>query len=126
MTNLNIPLTRGEREELPLRRVARLTKVSIGGSASLYIHYGEYPDGRLGEIFLTQAKTGTFNRGVIEGFAVALSLALQYGANLSDTLNTFRHTQFEPQGATNDLEVPTCSSIFDYLAQRLQLDYPNQ
>ncbi|MGC9326446.1 MAG: vitamin B12-dependent ribonucleotide reductase, partial [Candidatus Hinthialibacter sp.] len=102
------------RRRLPDERQALTHKFSIGGHEG-YITVGLYPDGQPGEIFLTMAKEGTVVSGMMDGFATAISLTLQYGVPLRILVNKFAHTRFEPSGFTGNPEIPIAKSIMDYI-----------
>ncbi|MBN2326285.1 MAG: vitamin B12-dependent ribonucleotide reductase [Candidatus Omnitrophica bacterium] len=102
------------RRRLPDERRALTHKFSIGGHEG-YITVGLYPDGQPGEIFLTMAKEGTVVSGMMDGFATAVSLTLQYGVPLRILVNKFAHTRFEPSGFTGNPEIPIAKSIMDYI-----------
>ncbi len=103
-----------ERHRLPTTRRAIVHKFSVGGVEG-YLIAGLYPDSTLGEIFLHAHKEGSTLSGVMDSFAILLSLALQSGIPLEVLVRKFRHTRFEPAGFTGSKEIPTASSIIDYL-----------
>lgn len=110
-------------EALPPRRPGLTTRVSVGGQ-TLYLRTGEYPDGRLGEIFITANRQGTFTRAVLDALAKVISLALQYGMPLDKLVDAFVHSRFEPAGRVDgDAEIQRATSIMDWIARRLALDY---
>lgn len=123
-------LQRGEREALPGRRQIVTYKARVGESPSVYLHCGNFADGRLGEIFLLQSKVGTFARGMLEAFAITVSLGLQYGVPLEALCMRFKDSRFEPsgfvQGEDNDTGVTEAKSVIDWVFQVLQKEYPNQ
>lgn len=102
------------RRRLPAERQAITHKFSVGGHEG-YITVGLYPDGQPGEIFLTMAKEGTVVSGMMDAFATAISLTLQYGVPLRVLVNKFAHTRFEPSGFTGNPEIPIAKSITDYI-----------
>ncbi len=102
------------RKRLPEERQAITHKFSIAGHEG-YITVGLYPDGKPGEIFLTMAKEGTVVSGLMDNFATAVSLTLQYGVPLKVLCNKFAHTRFEPAGFTGNPEIPIAKSITDYI-----------
>jgi ribonucleoside-diphosphate reductase alpha chain len=102
------------RRRLPDERQALTHKFSIGGHEG-YITVGMYEDGNPGEIFVVMSKEGSVVSGMMDGFATAISLALQYGVPLRVLANKFCHTRFEPSGFTNNPEVPIAKSILDYM-----------
>ena len=119
-----VPLGRGEQERLPNRRRSTTQKVRIGGSASCYLHMGEYPDGRLGEIFIEIAKQGSFTNGIMDAFATLVSKSLQYGIPLEELCDSFINTNFEPSGAVEgDDTITEARSILDYIFRHLKEAY---
>src|ERR1019366_6994369 len=86
-----------ERERLPTRRKGYTQKAVVGGH-KVYLHTGEYDDGRLGEIFVDMHKEGAALRSLLNNFAIAISLGLQYGVPLEEYVDAFTFTRFEPQG----------------------------
>jgi len=88
-----------------------------------YINTGEYPDGSLGEVFIDPDKEGSFVSGVLDGFALLLSIALQYGVPLEVIVEKFLHQRFEPSGMTNDKSVPMATSFYDLMFRKLALRY---
>lgn len=102
------------RRKLPPVRNAITHKFSIGGHEG-YITVGMYDDGQPGEIFLVMAKEGSAISGLMDSFATAISLALQYGVPLKVLIDKFSHVRFEPSGHTGNSEVPYAKSIVDYI-----------
>ncbi|HWP61931.1 MAG TPA: LAGLIDADG family homing endonuclease [Candidatus Binatia bacterium] len=102
------------RRRLPAERQAVTHKFEIAGHEG-YITVGLYPDGQPGEIFLKMAKEGSTVSGLMDSFATAISLALQYGVPLRDLVNKFAHVRFEPSGFTGNPEIPIAKSIVDYI-----------
>jgi ribonucleoside-diphosphate reductase alpha chain len=102
------------RRKLPSVRHAITHKFSIGGHEG-YITVGMYDDGQPGEIFLVMAKEGSAISGLMDSFATAISLALQYGVPLRVLIDKFSHVRFEPSGHTGNQEVPFAKSIVDYI-----------
>jgi ribonucleoside-diphosphate reductase alpha chain len=109
-----MPAFRPVRHKLPAERRAITHKFSIGGHEG-YITVGMYDDGQPGEIFLVMAKEGSTISGLMDSFATAISLALQYGVPLRVLIDKFAHVRFEPSGHTGNLEVPYAKSIVDYI-----------
>ena len=124
-------VTAPTRERLPperhgLNRTFRLKHVHKDGSVDemhIYIETGCYPDGRLGEVFITADRTGSLARGTLDTAATMISMMLQYGVPLEVIANKMRHTGFPPSGFTGDPEFPSCSSVFDLIAQFLLARY---
>jgi ribonucleoside-diphosphate reductase alpha chain len=102
------------RRKLPSVRKAMTHKFSIAGHEG-YITVGMYDDGQPGEIFLVMAKEGSAISGLMDSFATAISLALQYGVPLKVLIDKFSHVRFEPSGHTGNQEVPFAKSIVDYI-----------
>ncbi len=102
------------RRKLPAVRNAITHKFSIGGHEG-YITVGMYDDGQPGEIFLVMAKEGSAISGLMDSFATAISLALQYGVPLRVLIDKFSHVRFEPSGHTGNPSVPFAKSIVDYI-----------
>jgi len=116
--------TRGrEREKLPSRRKSYTQKATVGGH-KVYLHTGEYEDGRLGEIFIDMHKEGAAFRSLMNNFAIAISLGLQYGVPLEEYVDAFTFTRFEPAGLVqgNDA-IKNATSILDYIFRELAVSY---
>jgi ribonucleoside-diphosphate reductase alpha chain len=112
-----------ERERLPSRRKGYTQKAVVGGH-KVYLRTGEYDDGRLGEIFIDMHKEGATLRSIINNFAIAISLGLQYGVPLEEYVDAFTFTRFEPSGAVqgNDT-IKMATSILDYVFRELAISY---
>ena len=110
------------RQRLPKRRMSQTTSFAVGGAEG-YLTAGTYDDGRLGEIFLKLGKQGSTLAGVMDAFALAVSVALQYGVPLETYVEKFTNLRFEPAGLTDDPDVRMAQSIMDYVFRRLALDY---
>ncbi|HYT29361.1 MAG TPA: vitamin B12-dependent ribonucleotide reductase [Actinomycetota bacterium] len=110
------------RKRLPASRPARTTSFRVG-DAEGYITAGEYPEDGIGEIFLKVAKQGSTLSGIMDAFAIAVSIALQYGVPLETYVEKFINMRFEPSGITNDPDIRFASSLVDYVFRRLALDY---
>jgi ribonucleoside-diphosphate reductase alpha chain len=106
--------SRAVRRRLPDERRAITHKFSIAGHDG-YLTVGMYEDGKPGEIFLVMAKEGSVVSGLMDSFATAVSLALQYGVPLQVLVDKFSHVRFEPSGFTNNGEIPIAKSIIDYI-----------
>ena len=102
------------RRKLPDERQSITHKFSIGGHEG-YITAGLYDDGQPGEIFITMAKEGSTISGLMDGFATAISFALQYGVPLKFLVDKFSHVRFEPSGWTGNQQIPYAKSILDYI-----------
>jgi ribonucleoside-diphosphate reductase alpha chain len=109
-----VEATKPHRRRLPAERTAVTHKFEISGHEG-YITVGLYPDGQPGEIFLKMAKEGSTVSGLMDTFATAISLALQYGVPLRDLVNKFAHVRFEPSGFTGNSEIPIAKSTIDYI-----------
>src|SRR5664279_3299783 len=112
-----------ERERMPDRRKGYTQKAVVGGH-KVYLRTGEYDDGRLGEIFIDMHKEGAALRSIINNFAIAVSLGLQYGVPLEEYVDAFTFTRFEPSGPVqgND-SIKYATSILDYLFRELAVSY---
>jgi ribonucleoside-diphosphate reductase alpha chain len=112
-----------EREKMPDRRTGYIQKSGVGGH-KLYVHTGEYKDGRLGEIFIDMHKEGAAFRAMMNNFAIAVSLGLQYGVPLEEYVDAFVGTRFEPAGFVqgNDM-IKSATSILDFVFRELAISY---
>ena len=112
-----------ERRKMPDRRKGYIQKAMIGDH-KVYLHIGEYDDGRVGEIFIDTNKEGELVKSLMNNFAIAISLGLQYGVPLEEYVDAFINTKFEPSGKVkgND-RILSASSILDYLFRELAISY---
>ncbi len=112
-----------ERERMPDRRKGYTQKAVVGGH-KVYLRTGEYDDGRLGEIFIDMHKEGAALRSLINNFAIAVSLGLQYGVPLDEYVDAFTFTRFEPAGPVqgND-SIKYATSMLDYIFRELAVSY---
>jgi ribonucleoside-diphosphate reductase alpha chain len=112
-----------ERERMPDRRKGYTQKAVVGGH-KVYLRTGEYEDGRLGEIFIDMHKEGAALRSLLNNFAIAISLGLQYGVPLEEYVDAFTFTRFEPSGPVqgND-SIKYATSILDYVFRELAVSY---
>jgi ribonucleoside-diphosphate reductase alpha chain len=112
-----------ERRKMPDRRKGYIQKAMISDH-KVYLHIGEYDDGRVGEIFIDTNKEGELVRSLMNNFAIAISLGLQYGVPLEEYVDAFINTKFEPSGKVkgND-RILSASSILDYLFRELAISY---
>jgi ribonucleoside-diphosphate reductase alpha chain len=112
-----------ERERMPDRRKGYTQKAVVGGH-KVYLRTGEYDDGRLGEIFIDMHKEGAALRSLLNNFAIAVSLGLQYGVPLDEYVDAFTFTRFEPSGPVqgND-SIKYATSILDYVFRELAVSY---
>ncbi len=106
------------RRRLPDERPSVTHKFSIAGHEG-YITVGMYDDGSPGEIFITMSKEGSVVSGLMDAFATAISMCLQYGVPLDVIVDKFAHTRFEPSGFTNNKRIPMAKSVTDYIARWL-------
>jgi ribonucleoside-diphosphate reductase alpha chain len=112
-----------EREKLPGRRKGYTQKAIVGGH-KVYLRTGEYDDGRLGEIFIDMHKEGAAFRSLMNNFAIALSIGLQYGVPLEEFVEAFTFTRFEPSGLVEGNEtIKMATSILDYIFRELAVSY---
>jgi ribonucleoside-diphosphate reductase alpha chain len=112
-----------DREKLPGRRKGYTQKASVGGH-KVYLRTGEYNDGRLGEIFIDMHKEGAAFRSLMNNFAIAISLGLQYGVPLEEYVDAFTFTRFEPAGLVQGNEaIKNATSILDYIFRELAVSY---
>ena len=112
-----------DREKLPQRRKGYTQKAIIGGH-KVYLRTGEYADGRLGEIFLDMHKEGAGFRAMMNNFAIAVSVGLQYGVPLEEFVDAFTFTRFEPAGMVQGNEaIKSATSILDYIFRELAISY---
>ena len=116
----------GRRFSMPDRRKGYIQKVTIGDH-KVYLHTGEYEDGKIGEIFIDTSKEGELVKAVMNNFAIAISLGLQYGVPLDEFINAYVNTKFEPSGKVygND-RILSASSILDYIFRELAISYQNR
>jgi len=112
-----------EREKLPNRRQGYTQKATVGGH-KVYLRTGEFGDGRIGEIFIDMHKEGAAFRAMMNNFAIAISLGLQYGVPLEEYVEAFTFTKFEPAGMVigNDA-IKNATSILDYVFRELAVSY---
>jgi ribonucleoside-diphosphate reductase alpha chain len=110
------------RRRLPDERRSITHKFDISGHQG-YLTVGMYDEGTVGEIFIRMAKEGSVVSGLMDSFATAISLALQYGVPLEVLVDKFSYTRFEPSGITRNPEIPIAKSIMDYIFRWLQLKF---
>ncbi|MBI3323930.1 MAG: hypothetical protein HYZ92_01460 [Candidatus Omnitrophica bacterium] len=110
------------RRRLPDERQAVIHKFSIGGHEG-YITVGMFEDGAPGELFIVMSKEGSTLSGVMDSFATAVSLALQYGVPLKVLIDKFSHVRFEPSGVTNNAEIRFAKSVVDYIFRWMALRF---
>ncbi|MBS1495542.1 MAG: vitamin B12-dependent ribonucleotide reductase [Bacteroidetes bacterium] len=111
-----------ERRALPAKRRGFTQKAKINGQA-LFLRTGEYSDGTLGEIFIDMAKEGATMRSMLNCFAIAISIGLQYGVPLEEYVEKFVFTRFEPAGMVEHPNIKTTTSIIDFMFRSLAYEY---
>ena len=116
-------IVRSNREKMPQRRKGYTQKAMVGGH-KVYLRTGEYEDGQLGEIFIDMHKEGAGFRAMMNNFAIAVSVGLQYGVPLEEFVDAFTFTKFEPSGMVqgND-SIKNATSILDYIFRELAVSY---
>ena len=119
----NLKLKNNSRFKMPDRRKGYIQKAQIGDH-KVYLHTGEYDDGKIGEIFIDTNKEGELVKAMMNNFAIAISLGLQYGVPLDEYVDAFIDTKFEPSGNVlgND-RILSASSILDYVFRELAISY---
>ena len=111
------------RRRLPDRRKGYIQKAAVGGH-KVYLHTGEYEDGELGEVFIDMHKEGAAFRSLMNNFAIAVSIGLQYGVPLDEFVDAFVFTRFEPAGrVTGNDTIRSATSILDYIFRELAISY---
>jgi len=112
-----------DRSKMPDRRKGYIQKISIKNH-KIYLHTGEYDDGKVGEIFIDMNKEGELVKALMNNFAIAVSLGLQYGVPLDEFVDAFIETKFEPSGEINGNDrILNASSILDYIFRELAISY---
>jgi ribonucleoside-diphosphate reductase alpha chain len=111
-----------ERRALPAKRRGFTQKAKINGQA-IFLRTGEYNDGTLGEIFIDMAKEGATMRSMLNCFAIAISIGLQYGVPLEEYVEKFVFTRFEPAGMVDHPNIKTTTSIIDFMFRSLAYEY---
>jgi len=115
-----------KRFSMPDRRKGYIQKATIGNH-KVYLHTGEYEDGKIGEIFIDTSKEGELVKALMNNFAIAISLGLQYGVPLDEFINAYVNTKFEPSGkVTGNDRILSASSILDYIFRELAISYQNR
>jgi ribonucleoside-diphosphate reductase alpha chain len=114
------------RRKLPDRRKGYIQKAAVGGH-KVYLHTGEYEDGEVGEIFIDMHKEGAAFRSLMNNFAIAISIGLQYGVPLDEFVDAYVFTKFEPAGpVTGNDSIRSATSILDYIFRELGVSYLNR
>ncbi len=119
---VSVPVGQPVRRRLPNERKAIVHHFNVGGYEG-YLTVGFYEDGTVGEIFITTAKEGSTVSGLMDCFATAMSLALQYRVPLKVLCDKFSHTRFEPSGWSGNPEIGYAKSLTDYIARWLALKF---
>ena len=114
-----------ERRRLPQERRSITHRFSIAGEKG-YLIAGLYEDGSPGELFIHISKEGSTLSGVLDSFAVMVSMALQYGVPLDAMVNKFRNVHFEPFGVTQCKDIPFAQSIIDYIFRWIEIRFMNK
>ena len=116
----------GKRFSMPDRRKGYIQKATIGDH-KVYLHTGEYEDGKIGEIFIDTSKEGELVKALMNNFAIAVSLGLQYGVPLDEYISAFIGTKFEPSGKVHGNDrILSATSILDYIFRELAISYQNR
>tara|TARA_Y100000590_G_scaffold458467_2_gene613240 strand:+ start:1224 stop:2048 length:825 start_codon:yes stop_codon:yes gene_type:complete len=116
----------GKRFGMPDRRKGYIQKATIGNH-KVYLHTGEYEDGKIGEIFIDTSKEGELVKALMNNFAIAISLGLQYGVPLDEFVNAYVDTKFEPSGKVHGNDrILSASSMLDYIFRELAISYLNR
>ena len=124
--NTNNSEKSGKRFSMPDRRKGYIQKATIGDH-KVYLHTGEYEDGKIGEIFIDTSKEGELVKALMNNFAIAVSLGLQYGVPLDEFISAFVGTKFEPSGKVHGNDrILSASSILDYIFRELAISYQNR
>ena len=112
-----------KRFSMPDRRKGYIQKATIGDH-KVYLHTGEYEDGKIGEIFIDTSKEGELVKALMNNFAIAISLGLQYGVPLEEYVDAFIDTKFEPSGSVDGNDrILSATSILDYVFRELAISY---
>ena len=127
VANFNKPSEKaGKRFSMPDRRKGYIQKATIGDH-KVYLHTGEYEDGKIGEIFIDTSKEGELVKALMNNFAIAISLGLQYGVPLDEFVSAYVDTKFEPSGKVHGNDrILSASSILDYIFRELAISYLNR
>ena len=119
----NVKVQAEKRFKMPDRRKGYIQKAQIGNH-KVYLHTGEYNDGKIGEIFIDTNKEGELVKAMMNNFAIAISLGLQYGVPLDEYVDAFIDTKFEPSGNVNGNDrILSATSILDYVFRELAISY---
>jgi ribonucleoside-diphosphate reductase alpha chain len=108
------------RRAMPKDRMATVHKFGLNGHSG-YLTLGYYPDGQIGELFLNVAKQGSTLGALLDAWATMFSIGIQYGIPVEKLIEKFKHTSFEPAGFTGNPDIPSASSILDYVVKMVEL-----
>jgi len=123
LSNSNNIENSNKRFSMPDRRKGYIQKVTIGNH-KVYLHTGEYEDGKIGEIFIDTSKEGELVKALMNNFAIAVSLGLQYGVPLDEFVSAYVGTKFEPSGKVHGNDrILSATSILDYIFRELAISY---
>lgn len=111
-----------ERKQLPAKRRGYTFKAKVGGQP-LFVRTGEYNDGTLGEVFIDMAKEGATMRSLLNSFAIAISVGLQYGVPLEEYVDKFTFTRFEPAGMVDHPNIKSATSVLDFIFRLVAYEY---
>ena len=129
INNLNTKINSNENNKrfgMPDRRKGYIQKATIGDH-KVYLHTGEYEDGKIGEIFIDTSKEGDLVKALMNNFAIAISLGLQYGVPLDEFVSAYVGTKFEPSGKVHGNDrILSATSILDYIFRELAISYLNR
>ena len=129
INNLNTEINSNENNKrfgMPDRRKGYIQKATIGDH-KVYLHTGEYEDGKIGEIFIDTSKEGELVKALMNNFAIAISLGLQYGVPLDEFVSAYVGTKFEPSGKVHGNDrILSATSILDYIFRELAISYLNR
>jgi ribonucleoside-diphosphate reductase alpha chain len=112
----------GEQRKLPYKRSGITIKTKVAGQ-KIFLRTGEYPDGKLGEVFIDMYREGAAFRSLLNLFAISISTGLQYGVPLEEYVDKFTFTRFDPSGLTDHPNVRSCTSIIDFVFRVLGMEY---
>lgn len=110
------------RKRLPRSRRGVTHSVTVSG-ADLFVTANGFEDGSLGEVFAKWGKAGSTAAGLMDAFSIVMSLAVQYGVPVDVIVSKLKDQRFEPEGMTNDADIPHVTSVMDWLARRIALDF---
>ena len=112
----------GEQRKMPYKRMGMTIKANVAGQ-KVFMRTGEYPDGKLGEVFIDMYKEGAAFRSMLNLFAISVSTGLQYGVPLQEYVDKFTFTRFEPSGMTDHPNIRSCTSVIDFVFRVLGMEY---